>query len=105
MAQKSILELAKERLVQHYGTSNCNILVKMPSSEKAFSVLKKRIEKKFSMYKDVLPEEQYHEFLEEIFETFKEYKSSLESVDEGSYGRVYGVYAVKIAEIKKKYGV
>lgn len=63
MAQKSNLELAKERIVQQYGTDNCNILVKMPLSEKTFSVLKKRIEKKFSMYKDVLPEEQYHEFL------------------------------------------
>lgn len=105
MAQKSILELAKERLVKQHGINNCNILVKLPSSEKAFSVLKKRIEKKYSKYKDVLPEEQYHEFLEEIFETFKEYKSSLESVDEGSYGTVYGDYAVKIAEIKKKYGV
>lgn len=105
MAQKSILELAKERIIQQYGTNNCNILVKMSSSEKAFSVLKKRIEKKYLEYRDVLPEEQYHEFIEEIFEIFKEYKSSLESVDERSYGRVYGDYAVKIAEIKKKYGV
>lgn len=102
---QAILESAKERLVQLYGTENCKRLIKMPSSESAFSVLKKNVEREYSKYKDELPEEQYQQFIEEIFETFKEYKASLEKAEERYYGEVYGDYAVKIVEVKRKYGL
>lgn len=105
MAQKPSIELAKERLIQLYGTENCSILVNMTSSEEAFSILKKRIENEFLKYKEKLPEEEYQQFIEEILETFIEYKISLESVDEESYGRIFGAYAVKVMKIKEKYGV
>lgn len=105
MYQKLNLESAKERIIQLYGTESCKKLVNMPSSEEAFSVLKRRIENEFSKYKDKLPEEEYRQFIENIFATFKEYKVSLESVGEESYGKIFGEYAVKIMEIKEKYGV
>lgn len=105
MYQKSNLESAKERIIQLYGTESCKKLVNMSSSEEAFSVLKKRIENEFSKYKYKLPEDQYQQFIEEVFEIFKEYKVSLESVGEESYGQIFGEYAVKIMEIKEKYGV
>lgn len=105
MAQKSSIELAKERIIQLYGTENCSILVNMTSSEEAFSVLKRNIRREFSKYEDDLAEEQYQQFIEEIFGTFIEYKISLESVCEDSYGQIFGDYAVKITQIKKKYGV
>lgn len=105
MYQKSNLDIAKERIVQLYGTESCKKLVNMPSSEEAFSVLKRRIESEFSKYKEKLPEEEYRKFIEEIFEAFKEYKVSLECVDEELYGKIFGDYAVKIMKIKEKYGV
>ena len=88
---QTVLESAKEKLIQLYGTENCKTLVKMSSSEAAFS--------------EKLPEEEYRQFIENIFVTFKEYKVSLESVGEESYGQIFGEYAVKIMEIKEKYGV
>lgn len=103
--EQTVLELAKEKLVQLYGIENCKILVKMPSTESAFSALRMNVEREFSKYEDILPKEQYHQLIEEIFEIFKEYKISLESTDEASYGEVFGDYAVKIAEIKSKYGI
>lgn len=102
---QTVLESAKEKLIQLYGTENCKTLVKMSSSEAAFSALKKNIEREFSKYKEKLPEEEYRQFIENIFVTFKEYKVSLESVGEESYGQIFGEYAVKIMEIKEKYGV
>lgn len=105
MHQKSNLESAKERIVQLYGTESCKKLVNMPSSEEAFSVLRKRIESEFSKYKEKLPENQYQQFIEVVFEAFKEYKVSLECVGEESYGQIFGEYAVKIMGIKEKYGV
>lgn len=102
---QTALESAKERLIQLYGAKNCKILVRMPSSEEAFSALRRSIEREFSKYKEKLPEDQYQQFIEEVFEIFKDYKSSLENVDEESYGQIFGDYAVKIAEIKEKYGV
>lgn len=103
--EQATLESAKERIIQLYGTESCKKLVNMPSSEEAFSVLKKRIESEFSKYKEKLPEEEYQQFIEEVFEIFKEYKINLESVGEESYGQIFGEYAVKIMEIKEKYGV
>lgn len=50
MYQKSNLDIAKERIVQLYGTESCKKLVNMPFSEEAFSVLKRRIESEFSKY-------------------------------------------------------
>lgn len=105
MYQKSNLESAKERIIQLYGTESCKKLVNMPSSEEAFSILKKRIENEFSKYKEKLPEEEYRQFIKEIFEAFKEYKVSLENVDEEPYGQIFGDYAVKIMKTKEKYGV
>lgn len=102
---QATLESAKEKLIQLYGTKNCKTLARMSSSETAFSALKRNIEREFSKYKDKLPEEEYQQFIEEVFEIFKEYKLSLENVDEESHGQIFGDYAVKIAEIKEKYGV
>lgn len=103
--EQIVLELAKEKLIQLYGIENCKILVRMPSTESAFSALRMNVEREFSKYGDAIPEEQYKQFIEEIFEVFKEYKTSLESTGEASYGQIFGDYAVKIAEIKGKYGV
>lgn len=102
---QATLESAKEKLIQLYGTKNCKTLARMPSSEAAFSALRRSIEREFSKYKDKLPEDQYQQFIEEVFEIFKEYKINLESVGEESYGQIFGEYAVKIMEIKEKYGV
>lgn len=103
--EQTVLELAKEKLVQLCGIKNCKILVRMPSTESAFSALRMNVGREFSKYEDRLSTEQYKQFIEEIFEVFKEYKTSLESTDEASYGQVFGDYAVKIAEIKGKYGI
>lgn len=105
MFQKSKLDLAKESLVKSYGTRNCKILVRMPSSEAAFSALRNNIEREYSKYKDKLPDEQYHQFIEEIFEIFKEYKSNLEKAEEKYYGDIFGVCAMELAEIVCKYGL
>ena len=102
---QTVLESAKEKLIQLYGTENCKKLVRMPSSEAAFSTLKRNIEREFSKYKDKLPEDQYHQFIEEVFEIFKEYKSSLEKAYEEAYGQIFGDYALEIMEIKEKYGI
>lgn len=102
---QTVLESAKEKLIQLYGTENCKTLVRMPSSEAAFSTLKRNIEREYSKYKDKLPEDQYHQFIEEVFEIFKEYKSSLEKAYEESYGSIYGDYALKIAALKEMYRV
>lgn len=103
--EQTVLELAKEKLIQLYGIENCKILVKMPSTESAFSALRMNVEREFSKYEDILPKEQYHQLIEEIFRMFKEYKSSLENADEVSYGQIFSDYVVKIAEIKEKYGI
>lgn len=105
MFQKSKLDLAKESLVKSYGIGNCKILVRMPSSEAAFSALRKNIEHEYSKYKDKLPDEQYQQFIEEIFDTFKEYKSNLEKAEEKYYGAIFGVCAMELAEIVCKYGL
>lgn len=105
MDQKSSLESAKEKLIQLYGTGSCKKLINISSSEAAFSALRRNIEREFSKYKDKLPEAQYQQFIEEIFVAFKEYKLCLQSVDQESYGKIYGDFAVEIMGIKGKYGV
>lgn len=102
---QATLELAKERLIQLYGTGSCKKLVNMPSSETAFSALRKNIEREFSKYKDDLTEDQYQQFIENILEAFREYKISLENEEEESYGKIYGDFAVEIMKIKEMYGV
>ncbi len=105
MFQKSKVDLAKEKVVQLYGTKNCKKLVNMPSSEKAFSELKRAIEREYSKYKDDLSDEQYQQFVEEIYEIFKEFKINLENEEEKYYGDIYGCYTVKVADVKLKYGI
>lgn len=100
-----LIELVKKSLVKLHGTDSCKRMANMPATDVLFSILRENIENIYSKYKGKLPDEQYEQFIEDIFQIYKEYKLSLDKVEEREYGKLYGDYAERVLTIIHKYGV
>lgn len=102
---KSFREIVKKELVKFHGTDSCKRVAEAPSSEVYFCELRKSVERNYAKYKELLPEDEYLRFIDEIYDIYKEYKIRLDKSDEEEYGKIMGDSAEKIADVIREHGL